>query len=255
MDENNNNDFVSLEKKQQEQNPASEAENGFYTPPNGSQAYNNSRDVNNQSQGYYGNQSCNANGANSQGRVPYGQPNLRESDYQYYNQNNGGPRPYQNDGQQPYPYNGAQSYQNSGVQPYPYNGNPYYNPYNDPYAGYGGNNSQGLAIGSLVCGIVGLFTFLLGWIFPVLFILPIVAVILGIVHKSKHLPNGKGLSTAGIVMGIIGTILPIIFLVAAVANLPEMMEYIEDIDPSAYEEFYDEYAEDYPEFFSSGFLD
>lgn len=186
--------------------------------------------------------------------MPYGQPNLKESDYQYYNQNNGGPQPYPNGGAQPYQYNGAQSYPNNGVQPYPYNGNPYYNPYNDPYAGYGGNDSQGLAISSLVCGIVGLFTFLLGWIFPILFILPIVAVVLGIIHKTKHSPNGKGMSTAGIVMGIIGTILPIILLAAIFANLPEMMDYIEDIDPSAYEEFYNEYAEDYPEFFSSVFL-
>ena len=73
--------------------------------------------------------------------------------------------------------------------------------------------SNGLAIASLVLGIVAiLFNFIgLG---IVGLILGIVGIVLGVLAKKK---NPTGMATAGLVLSIIGTVLCAIFFIACVA--------------------------------------
>lgn len=102
-----------------------------------------------------------------------------------YNQNNYNQNGY-NQPQNNYNYNQQQGYQNGYNQPQQYYQNPT-------------DNSKGLAIASLVLGIVGIvFSFIL-CIGP---ICSIVGLILGIVSRKKNSVN-NGMATAGIVLSII----------------------------------------------------
>ncbi len=140
--------------------------------------------------------------------------------YQQYN-------PYQ----QQYPY---QAYQNQYGYPRPY--------------------SSGMAIASLVIGIVSIVFAYITAALPFLFIVPIIGIVLGAVHKSRHLPVGKGLSTAGIVTSSIGIVLAIGFyvliFVLAFFYMPEMLEFIKTYSPEDYQELYDSFGEQYPEWFT-----
>ncbi len=69
-----------------------------------------------------------------------------------------------------------------------------------------------MAIAALILGIAGvIFDFVF---FPVGLICSIVAVILGALGRKK--PEGKGLATAGLVLGIVGLVLGIIALVCTI---------------------------------------
>ena len=69
-------------------------------------------------------------------------------------------------------------------------------------------NGKGMSIAALVCGILGLVG---GWI-PVVGYFTLVLAILGIVFGAKGMKiakvtgEGKGLATAGLVLGIVGTV-------------------------------------------------
>lgn len=86
----------------------------------------------------------------------------------------------------------------------------------DDYKGgsNGGSGSNGLAIASMVLGIVSI---VLCCIWYLSIIAGIVALILGILHNKN---NGKnGMSTAGIVCGVIGIILAVVFFIIGMLGL------------------------------------
>lgn len=141
-----------------------------------------------------------------------------------------------------------------------------YDPYKQPYAGqyqnFGGYNvpmgemyKTGMATASMVLGIISLLSALsfMNYVFPPLFILPIVGIILGAMYKSKHYPVGKGSSTAGIVCSVIALVISIAILVVAVVlvmtKMPEMLQLIKDYYPEMYEEYYNQFHDQYPQWF------
>lgn len=149
---------------------------------------------------------------------PYGQ-------YQY-----GGPynNPYQNDQNQQNQQNWQQPYgngyqnQNNGY----YSNNNYYQqggPY-DPYQNQGPAPYNGLAIASLVIGIVSIVPCCL---FPYLCIpLNIVGLILGIISRRK--PYGRGMGLAGTIVNIAFLVLSIIWLIIVLyvyTNMPADLTY------------------------------
>lgn len=75
------------------------------------------------------------------------------------------------------------------------------------------SQSSGSGVGAMVCGIIGL---VLCWVPIIGLILSIVALALG-AKGRKTLPLDKrGMATAGFVMGIIGMVIGIIYIVALV---------------------------------------
>ncbi len=72
-------------------------------------------------------------------------------------------------------------------------------PINQPYMQAPAQQSNGLAIGALICGIAGLCT---GGL------LSIVAIILGVLGRKN--PVNKGMATAGLILGIVGIVLWVI---------------------------------------------
>ena len=137
----------------------------------------------------------------------------------------------------------------------------------NPYAQQGGwqgmqqaqynavQQSTGMATASLVLGIISIVMGLPALALPFLFLIPIIGLILGIVYKTKHLPVGKGLSTAGIITSSIGLVLPIVIVFIAafwlIANGAEAMEYIRQISPELYEEYREQFGDQFPEWFTS----
>lgn len=75
------------------------------------------------------------------------------------------------------------------------------------------NNSKGLSIGALVCGIVSVvFSFIYVWIG---LITGVVAIVLA-VNGRKKAPKGQtGMATAGLVLGIVGTSLSALMFICA----------------------------------------
>lgn len=74
------------------------------------------------------------------------------------------------------------------------------------------NKSNGMAVASLVLGIIGLVCL---FFLPVLtIILSIVGLVLAIMGKKK---NPSGVATAGLVLNIIGLVLSVIIFVACTA--------------------------------------
>lgn len=157
--------------------------------------------------------------------------------------------PYNQQGQQPYNqgytynqqnipqqgYVNPQSYGAQGYQPYPL------------------HQSTGMAVASLVLGIISIVMALPAMGFPALFLVPIIGLILGIVFKCKRLPVGKGISTAGIVTSAIGIIIPIailaVMVVLLLTNGARIMEFIKEYSPEQYQEFYDLYSDQFPQWF------
>lgn len=197
------------------------------------------------------------------------------------------PDPYnaQNDpyNQQPVQGQNGQPYQQQYNVP-PQNGqyqqNPQYqqeqNPYNMPQGGYNYNQqnipqngyaapqgygvpyqpqqSTGMAVASLVLGIISICTGLFTFSYPVLFLMPIIGIILGIVFKCKRLPVGKGMSTAGIITSAIGLAIPVALLIFViimlVTNGAELMQYLKQVSPEQYEQLYELYGDQFPQWFS-----
>ncbi len=158
---------------------------------------------------------------------------------------------YQQQYQQPYQQNYNYNQQNINQQGYvpPQQGGYGY----QQYTPYPQQPSQGMAIASLVLGIISIVFALFTAMFPFLFLVPIIGIILGALHKGKHLPVGKGISTAGIVTSIIGIILTILIYVLCVIlviyGMEEMIDFIRQTSPEDYEMLYEMYGEMYPEWF------
>ena len=78
------------------------------------------------------------------------------------------------------------------------------------------NGGSGLAIGSMVCGIISLVLGCCLWYLSLP--LAIVSIVLGIMSIKQQRP-GKGMAIAGIVCSAIGLVLAILVLVGAAAIL------------------------------------
>ena len=197
-----------------------------------------------------------------------------------FNEDKSGADP-QNPYQQP-----VQDQQGQGYDPYNQqpvqgqpmqNGQPYQQPYNvppqngqyqqvqNPYGmpqGYGvpyqTQQSTGMAVASLVLGIISICTGLFMFSFPFLFLVPIIGIILGIVFKTKKLPVGKGMSTAGIITSVIGLVIPIALLVFVIVMLmtngAELMQYMKQVSPEQYEQLYEMYGDQFPQWFDGAVM-
>lgn len=201
---------------------------------------------------------------------PYAQQGGNQQNVNPYAQQSGDP--YNQQGGNPYnQQQNANPYNQPAQNPYnqqPQNANPYQqNPYAqpnqqnfNPYAQYGmqpitQQTSTGMATASLVLGIISIVMGIPMLMFMPLFILPIIGLVLGIVFKTKHLPVGKGLSTAGIITSSIGLVLPIVIIIIAafwlLANGAEAMEYIRQVSPELYEEYREQFGDQFPEWFTN----
>ena len=122
------------------------------------------------------------------------------------------------------------------------------------YTPYPQQPSQGMAIASLVIGIISILFAFITAMYPVLFVVPIIGIVLGALHKSKHLPVGKGLSTAGIVTSIVGIVLTLLVYVLCVVLvlfcMEEMMDFLRQYSPEDYEMLYEMYGEQFPDWFT-----
>lgn len=133
--------------------------------------------------------------------------------------------------------------------------NPQYNPQShyQQYVPYQQEPSIGMAVASLVLGIVSIvFSYFIAAL-PVLYVLPIIGIILGVLFKKKNMPAGKGLANAGIITSAVAIGLTIIFYLFAIYiiqnYMPEIMAYMKQVSPEDYQLFYDMFAEYYPEWF------
>lgn len=83
----------------------------------------------------------------------------------------------------------------------------------------GAQASQGMAIGSLICGIASIVFFCVWWLsIP----LGIVAVVLAVMAKGKIArgeAGGAGLARAGMICGIIGAVLSLLITILAVVGI------------------------------------
>lgn len=136
----------------------------------------------------------------------------------YYGDGN---QPPQNNGYPPQdngymPQNNGYQQPNNQFQP-PIN-NYYQSPLNNGFNPMGPEDpGKGLAIGSLVCGIVGIG---LAWCFGIGAIVGIVAIILGVISGNKSSAQGfprNGMAIAGLICGIFATILGAICAVYVVS--------------------------------------
>ena len=81
------------------------------------------------------------------------------------------------------------------------------------------NKTNGLSIAALVCGILGI----VGSFIPVVCyfttVLAILGIIFGVMGKKRAdaANSGKGLATAGLVLGIIGVAFAVVGLICAIA--------------------------------------
>ena len=163
-------------------------------------------------------------GANPQG---WQNPYMNRPDQQNWQGPNGNPQGWQN------PNGNPQNWQNPNMNPQGWpnpnmnqpnpngyaNGNGGYNSYSPN--NYGGpimvsnaapQKTGGLAVGSLVCGIICIIGF---WSFVTL-ILAIVGVVLGAVNNAQDNPN-KGMAIAGIILNIVGFLFTILFIAVLMA--------------------------------------
>lgn len=79
--------------------------------------------------------------------------------------------------------------------------------YGNPSAASSGSRTNGLAIASLCCGIVGLFIMNI--------ILGPLAIVLGVVARRQAGANGGGMAKAGIVLGVVDVVLWLVLLLVA----------------------------------------
>ncbi len=174
------------------------------------------------------------------------------------------------DNQQKNPYNQWQNPYNQQPRQNPYNqqynqhNTPQRNPYIQP-GPYGYQNgyqqgsmpvmhpSTGFATASMVLGIISLFLgiFVIG--IEILFALPVLAVIFGIIHKSKRITFGDKSAVAGIITGIISLAFMIFYysLVYEGSFMRSMLEIIREGDPELYEQYYEMYYDMFPQWFGA----
>lgn len=224
MDEFNNNDKNPFD----EQDTGSTDTSGTYDP------YNQPR------------QPANPYSQPQQPANPYNQP--QQNSNPYYGQSAQGTNPYNQSYQQQGTYNqyNQQNIPQQGYVP---------PQYGTPYQPYPQNQSAGMAVASMVLGIISIAFSLFMLAFPVLFLIPIIGIVLGIVFKSKRLQIGKGMSTAGIITSVIGLLLPILLVIIAavliVTNGHEVMEFLKTYSPEEYNELYEMYGDQFPQWFDS----
>ena len=87
--------------------------------------------------------------------------------------------------------------------------------------------SQGVAIASLICGLVSILTFCM-WFLSVP--LGIIAVVLGVLARGKAArgeAGGAGLAKAGLICGSIGIVLSLLLTIAAWAGLSMLGSWAE----------------------------
>ena len=78
------------------------------------------------------------------------------------------------------------------------------------------NNGGGMAIASLVLGIIGV---ILCWIWYLGIPLGVLAIIFGVIARGKATPGNTGMATAGLVLGIVAVALALTIIIAAIACL------------------------------------
>ncbi|MFD7713485.1 DUF4190 domain-containing protein [Streptomyces sp. NPDC059785] len=83
--------------------------------------------------------------------------------------------------------------------------------YGNSPAASSGSRTNGLAIASLICGIVGvvIFNVILG---------PIAIVLGAVALRQSSVKNGAGMAKAGIVLGVVDVLLFVILLAVAASN-------------------------------------
>lgn len=99
--------------------------------------------------------------------------------------------------------------------------------------------SNGFAVGSLVCGIVSLvMTFFTAAYYPLFVgvVLGIIAIVLAVLAKKK---GPSGMATAGLVLGIIGLVFCGIFAIACSAAACAVSNAVDDAFGSNYGEVED----------------
>lgn len=90
------------------------------------------------------------------------------------------------------------------------------------------NKSNGLAIASLVCGIVAVvFSFLFTWIG---LIAGVLAIIFSVMGRKKVEAGKTGMCTAGLVLGIIGAALSVVFIACALCIIGTVNDAINSIN-------------------------
>lgn len=198
------------------------------------------------------------NTQNDRNYDPYNTQQQQQNPYGEQNQGYNAQNVQGGYGQNLNPYNAQQNPYQQTQNPYQQNGGYTYNQQNIPQQGYMNPQgyqpyprpqSTGMATASLVLGIISICTGILDFIIYPLFLLPIIGIILGVVHKSKHIPAGRGTSTAGIITSVIGLILPILLIVILIMLMPQMLAYIKEMSPEQYQEFYDLYHDQFPQWF------
>ena len=205
-------------------------------------------EMNNNGENPFGEQDT--RGREDAGYDPYNQPAQQRQDPADRQQGQ-----YMQDVNSPYDQNySQQNVYNS--QSIPQRGGYTQSPYGAQYHKYvpAQDQSTGMAVASMVLGILSICLAMFAFAFPPLFLLPIIGLILGIVFKSKHLPVGRGMSTAGIVTSIVGLIIPLLLLIFIVVLLlshgAELMEFMKQYSPEDYEELYEIYGDQFPEWFN-----
>ncbi|MCH5194683.1 MAG: hypothetical protein J1F11_12040 [Oscillospiraceae bacterium] len=277
MDELNNNNNNPFDEQKPDDTPTDPygqpVGQNPYNQPAGQDPYNMpaGQDPYNQPAGqnpYNMPQNPYAQGANpyaqQQGQAQQGNPYSQQGNP--YAQQPGQGNPYSQQSGNPYGQPAGQSpYSMPGVQ-----GGQYAQYNQNQYAAYGQqayaqyqpyqNQSTGMAVASLVLGIISIVLSLFVFSAPILILLPIIGLVLGIVFKSKHLPVGRGLSTAGIITSICGLIFPILILLLMAVLLmnhsldgimSEMLRQIKQTDPETYKQFYEMFGESFPEWFEN----
>ena len=118
---------------------------------------------------------------------------------------------YQQQPQQPYQQPQQPQYQQPYQQP----------PYQQPGYPQAPKQSNPMAIGALVCGIIGVIFCWFGWFSFVALVLSVIGIILGAkgMQVAKTTNSGKGLAIAGLVCGIVGTALSLIAVICYICVL------------------------------------
>lgn len=118
------------------------------------------------------------------------------------------------------------------------NGNYYQNPYNNTKPN---PNNQGMAIASMVCGILSICTC---WCYGIVgLILAILALVFYGIHKKSNPGVKSGVATAGLVCGIVGLVLSIVSVLLFAYTIIHYDELVDEANKSSFynrfKEFYD----------------
>ena len=137
--------------------------------------------------------------------------------------------PNSNTANQQQPNFSGQFQQQSTANPSPYN---YNNTYSTPNTPLTNNNSNGFGIASLILGICSIA---ICCCYGVGAIPAIIGLILGILQNKK---NANGIATAGIILGIIGILLNVVYLIYMVVFLSD----------GGLQDIIDEFSSSYPDY-------